>query len=324
MAKSKQPRVSIIIPCKKIGEYAEECVRHCNQLDYENYEIIVLPDENTEANQLIGAIIIETGDLRPSQKRELGVKRSTGEIIAFIDDDAYPTPAWLASAVAVFEDARVGAVGGPAVTPSSDSLLLQASGAVYQSLMGGGPYSYRYQPSGRRNVDDYPTCNLLVRKRTFVDAGGFDTNYWPGEDTILCRAITMTLKESIVYEPKALVYHHRRNVFSGHLRQVASYALHRGFFVKKFPETSRRISYFLPSLLFLGIIVGLPSSLVLNLSGYYFGLIGLYLGIMLLSTVHVCRNRINLLFFTFVGTILTQITYGAWFLRGLLTKHLNI
>ncbi|MQF82918.1 glycosyltransferase [SAR202 cluster bacterium AD-802-E10_MRT_200m] len=324
MGQNKQPRVSIIIPCKKIGEYAEECVRHCTLLDYGNFEIIVLPDENVEAKELLGAIIIETGDLRPAQKREIGVQHSSGEIIAFIDDDAFPTPKWLMSAVNIFEDENVGAVGGPAVTPDSDSLLLQASGAVYQSYMGGGPYAYRYQPGDRRNVDDYPTCNLLVRKKTFVDAGGFDTNYWPGEDTILCRAITMTLKEEIIYEPKALVYHHRRNVFNGHLKQVASYALHRGFFVKKFPETSRRVSYFLPSLLFLGIIVGLPGSLVLGLSEYYFSMLGLYLVIMLLSSVRVCRYNVSLLLITFVGTILTQITYGAWFLKGLITKSLNV
>jgi cellulose synthase/poly-beta-1,6-N-acetylglucosamine synthase-like glycosyltransferase len=43
------PMVSIIIPCKEIDNYTKECVNYCKKLDYENYDIIVLPDEQNES-----------------------------------------------------------------------------------------------------------------------------------------------------------------------------------------------------------------------------------------------------------------------------------
>ena len=45
---SESPFVSIIIPCREIEGYAKECVKHCNQLDYGSYEIILLPDDAVE------------------------------------------------------------------------------------------------------------------------------------------------------------------------------------------------------------------------------------------------------------------------------------
>jgi cellulose synthase/poly-beta-1,6-N-acetylglucosamine synthase-like glycosyltransferase len=319
---TKPPRVSIIIPCKSVGDYAEECVAYCNQLDYPDFEIIVLPDELPENVSLSGVTIIPTGPVGPSQKRDLAGSRSTGEIFAFIDDDAYPQRDWLTHAVLPFSDDKVGAVGGPAITPPSDALLLQASGAVYQSLLGGGPHAYRYVPGSRREVDDYPSCNLLVRKSVFLEAGGFGTEYWPGEDTKLCLAITKHLGKSIAYEPKALVYHHRRNLFRGHMKQVASYALHRGFFVKRFPETSRRLSYFMPSLFVVGLLAGLPFLFVSGLRELYLAAIGLYLALVIISSAVVSIRHPRLFILVIVGTIFTQLTYGAWFLKGLTSRSL--
>lgn len=314
---NRTPRVSIIIPCKAIGPYAVECVSHCNELEYPDFEVIVLPDEDIGADLIPGAKCVPTGPMGPSEKRDLAAHRATGQILAFIDDDAFPEPDWLTHAIPLFEDANVGAVGGPAITPPADSLLLQASGAVYSSLLGGGPHSYRYVAGKPRQVDDYPSCNLLVRKSTFMEVGGFDSEYYPGEDTKLCLSITEDLSKLILYEPRAVVYHHRRNIFNGHMKQVANYAQHRGFFVKKFPKTSRRLNYFLPSMLVIGLAAGVPLLWFSGLRELYLAMVGLYLVLVLGSSVQVAGKRPSLLVLVFVGTVLTQLTYGVWFLRGL-------
>ena len=49
--KNKENFVSIIVPCSKIDSYTLECVKHCNNLDYNNYEIIVLPDRKPDKEQ---------------------------------------------------------------------------------------------------------------------------------------------------------------------------------------------------------------------------------------------------------------------------------
>jgi GT2 family glycosyltransferase len=325
MVSTKSLKVSIIIPFRAMNAYARESIAYCKLLDYDNYEIIALPDDWDDGIYPIdGVTVIPTGPVGPSQKRDLAAEHVDGEILAFLDDDAYPDRNWLKCAVRHFNSDLVGGVGGPAVTPPSDGVWEQASGAVYQSLLGGGPYTYRYIPRPTRLVKDYPTCNLLVRRSTFLDAGGFSTEFWPGEDTKLCLAITMDLGKKIVYDPGVLVYHHRRHVFDGHLRQVASYALHRGYFAKKFPQTSRLPSYFLPSALVISLIGGLPSLFFPVVGDLYIGYVSFYLALVMLSSIHTAFPNLVVVALTFVGIIVTHLVYGVWFLKGLLARKLLI
>ena len=264
--------------------------------------------------------VIATGPVNPADKRDTALSHARGNILAFIDDDAYPGKDWLKNALENFKDKRIAVVGGPAVTPSQDSLRQKASGRVYESFLVSANYIYRYTPRKKREVDDFPSCNFLVRKSVMQDLGGFDTKFWPGEDTKLCLDITKRLGLKIIYDPKVLVYHHRRHLFRPHLKQIANYALHRGYFVRKYPETSLKLSYFIPTLFLLALAGGsllalfLPSLRII----FYLGL-SLYLLLVFLFSVS-CDLR--LIPFVFLGTILTHFTYGVYFLKGLFSKRL--
>lgn len=277
--------VSIIVAVKKDNPNLRECIESCLKLNYPDFEILVLPD-----NDLILSYpktrVIPTGELTPPLKRDMALSQAQGEILAFLDDDAYPDKDWLAKALRHFEFPEIAAVGGPAVTPDADSLRQKASGQVYSSYLMSGQYVYRYLPKGERFVDDYPSCNFLVRKSVMRELGGFNTRFWPGEDTFLCLKIVRDLKKKIIYDPQVLVYHHRRGLFKGHLKQIANYALHRGYFVKRFPETSFRLTYFLPSFFVLGLFFSRVISL-LNpaLTFHYLFLLSFYLTIVLIFTV---------------------------------------
>ena len=82
------PKVSIIIPCKDIDAQTCECIDSCMQLDHDNFEIIVLPDDHSKGAG--DTKITATGAVSPGRKRNIGAKNSTGEFLAFIDSDAYP------------------------------------------------------------------------------------------------------------------------------------------------------------------------------------------------------------------------------------------
>ena len=116
------PKVSIIIPLQKFSDYARESLKHCLSLDYSDFEILLLPDSEVKIDSP-KVKVIPTGHIGPSEKRDLALKYATGEILAFIDDDAYPTQTWLKEAVKHFQDEKIAAVGGPAITPPDDSLL---------------------------------------------------------------------------------------------------------------------------------------------------------------------------------------------------------
>ncbi len=265
-------------------------------------------------------IVIPTGPVKPADKRDIALKHAKGEILAFLDDDAYPIKDWLKNALLNFEDKDVAAVGGPAVTPLDDNLLQKASGNIYASFLVSGNFRYRYIPQGRREVDDFPSCNFLVRKSVMEELGGFDTKFWPGEDTKLCLDITKKLKAKIIYDPRVLVYHHRRKVFFPHLKQIASYAFHRGYFVKKYPETSLKLSYFIPTLFLLFLIGGfILSFFCAFFKGLYLGILGLYLVLAFVTSVSAPFIIIPLVF---VGIILTHLSYGLYFVKGLFASRM--
>ncbi len=315
------PFISIIIPAKDNNPYLEECISHCKKLDYSHYEIIILPDNSLPTNWE-DVKVVPTGPIGPSEKRDKGIKKAKGEILAFLDDDAFPSPDWLKNAARHFQNKEVAAVGGPAVTPPTDTLKQKASGFVYSSFLGGGNYRYRYLPTSLREVDDYPTCNLLVRKPILEELGGFGSLFWPGEDTVLCLNITQKLGKKIVYDPSVLVYHHRRPLFLPHLKQIKNYALHRGYFVKHFPETSLRLSYLLPSLWVGALIGGTVISLFnLFLRVFFLSMVLLYLGLVFLSSIRPKYLSVSLL--VFPGIILTHLTYGTFFIQGLMMRKLQ-
>lgn len=315
------PKVSIIIPVKAFNPYLEECLQKCLELDYPAFDIIVLPDGGLD-HVPRGVTVVPTGEVGPAVKRDIGVQRAESEIIAFIDDDTYPVREWLSKAVRHFDDPSVGAVGGPAVTPASDCFMRQASGAVFSSLLGGGAARFRYIPLKMKNVDDFPSCNLLVRKSDFLAAAGFNSSFWPGEDTEFCLRLVKDLKKRIVYDPEALIYHHRRKLFRAHIKQVYAYALHRGYFVKRFPQTSRRPAYFLPSIVVSGFIGGVPLSAISPvLRPVILSMLCLYIIMVLLDGMYGKRPVFGLT--VFAGILATHFTYGIGFVHGLLSRKLG-
>ncbi len=315
------PFVSIIVPYPKDNPFLQECMEHCLKLDYPAFEIILLPD-GEETHDWPHTQIIPTGKIGPSEKRDIGLKYAKGEIVAFLDDDTFPIKEWLRNAVRHFENPEIAAVGGPAVTPLHDSPLQRASGAIYESALVSGQYTYRYLPRAKRYVDDYPSCNLLVRRSIMEEIGGYNSFYYPGEDTVICLKITKELKKKIIYDSEALVYHHRRNVYRGHLRQIKNYALHRGYFVKKFPETSLRFSYFVPSLFTVGVVAGpLLGALSPFLMSVYILTLTTYLAAVFYNAFK--YKDAKLFKPVFLGIIVTHLTYGYWFLVGLFSKKMR-
>ncbi|MFC1560923.1 glycosyltransferase [Candidatus Latescibacterota bacterium] len=315
------PKVSIIIAVGVPGTYLEECIAHCFQLDYPDFEIIVLPDEEWEKHDM-KIRVIPTGRVKPAEKRDKGVQESKGDIVAFLDDDAYPESDWLSNAVRHFDDHSVAAVGGPGMTPPDDNFRKKISGWIYESPLVSSKYIYRYRPTRLQDVDDYPTSSLILRKSDFIEAGGFNTGYWPGEDTILCLKLTHELDRRIVYDPEVQVYHHRRDIFCQHLRQVKSYALHRGFFARKFPETSLKLSYFVPSIFTLFALFGWMTfradTVLFNLWG---AVMLLYFILALIFSLRTW-NPAGILG-VFFGTFATHIVYGIWFLAGLFSSEIQ-
>lgn len=315
---------SIIIPVQKINDYIHETCGKLTDLKNKNFEILIFPDsagsDDSELEKKLQAKIIPSGKVSPAIKRDLALKHAAGEYLAFIDDDAYPNDEWLDIAEKHLRNAGVAAVGGPQLTPENDSFWQKVSGAMFLSPLSGSAIIRFWPGKTIRTVDDWPTVNFIIKKTDFAAIGGFGSQYWPGEDTKLCLDIVKKLKKKILYVPELVVFHHRRAGINRHLRQVGNYGLHRGFFAKKFPETSRKFMYFIPSFfvgfLVLGILGSLYSAFVLKL--FLLGL-AVYFAAILFSTILIWQKTKN--FLISIATIPFLVSFHVWygirFIQGL-------
>ncbi len=328
-----KPLVSVIIvDYKKSNPYLKEGLDAIAKQTYKNYEIILITDypvglvspklRKKSYGKYVG----------PAKKRDDGAKMARGSILAFLDDDAFPDINWLKEMVKEYKDKEIVAVGGPGVTPPGVSWQEDASGWASASPLGSGTFSYRFLPGKRQLVDDYPSMNLSVRRKEFLSIGGFDSNYWPGEDTKLCLDLISKLNKKIIYNPKMLVYHHRRPVFRKHLIQNGNFGLHRGFFARILPKTSLKPIYFLPSLLLLGVsylIAGYILSIIgrqeyVNLPFYLpiLYLTYLYLFLLFANSIWISKytkgKKTFQALFSIIVIFVTHLWYGLKFLQGLL------
>ncbi len=325
---SPPPSVTAVVACPGASAMLRQCVDALagQRATCPSLEAIVLPDAPTGEAWPDWVREIPTGKVLPSEKRNAGIRAAHGEIVAFLDDDARPLPGWLEHALPHFSDPSVGAVGGPAVTPPEDPFAAKMSGRVYESPLVSGGARRRYIPTAVQDEDDLPSCNLLVRASLLREIGGFKSENWPGEDTVLSLEIVHRRGKRMVYDPAAVAAHHRRPLFGPHLRQVSRYARHRGFFAKRFPETSRRVAYFVPSALLAGTAGTLACALLAPAARAFGALAAFGGGVLALYALAVLAasfsRNLRTWAWTAGGIAATHYAYGWNFLRGLWARSM--
>lgn len=327
----KLPFVSVIIPVKESSYYLLfETLPAFTRQTYEKFEVIVLPNLHSQYDLTLlkkykWLKIIPTGKItRPAEKRNIGAKNAKGEIIAFIDDDAYPKNDWLEQAVESFNKSNA-AVCGPGFLPENSNAWEKIFDQVITSWLGSGGYSYRFISKKERYVDDYPSMNFLIKKKVFLKLGGFKGDYWPGEDSKLCEEIVYKERGKILYDPKIVVYHHRRTSLKDFLKQHANYGFHRGAFFAHGDKNSRRITYLIPTFFVFYLFVTLlffiysffshTKYFILN-TLYFPAIVYLFFSLQLFFKALLDTKNIFAAFFSPFVLFMTHITYGFMFVKG--------
>lgn len=315
-------KVSIIVPLHVIVPRFFRDLEKFAQLNYANYEILVVSDRKVDINLPNTRLILthkrKTG---PAEKRDLAISKARGEICAFIDDDAYPDREWLKNAIVHFSHPKIAAVGGPGITPQEDGYWEKLTGLVYGSYFCGGAARYRFVPGEMQFIDDFPAYNLLVRKSVLKQIGGYGSYFYGGEDTFLCLKI-VEHGYKILYDPSVVIFHHRRALFLPYLKQIGNIGMHRGYFAKRYPKTSLRPMYFLPSTLAIGFLAMLIAMLLGGVSVVLFlAAFAFFFTIAFLSIIIPAKSLSRALLAS-TGVLLTHIVYGLNFIRGLIAKKL--
>lgn len=307
-------KFSAVIVARQINDYIRGAMPYFERQTFKDFEIIIV-SESKEKEKFPKTRIICSRRASPAQARNLGAKNSRGEIIAFIDDDAYPEKDWFEKAAKNFEDKNIVAIGGPGLVPRNATFFQKVSSKVYE--LSAGKTGIRYGKGKRKEIDDWPTCNFFVRKKDFEKVGGFDSKYWGGEDTQICYSLLKTGKK-IIYDPDMIIYHHPRKKLMQHLRQTYFWGMWRGFFMKKYSK-SRQVVFFVPSLFGLWLICGAILSIISS-SFYEVYKFSLMLYMIYLIILGIKAKSMKMFFPIIFLTFLTHLSYGAGFLKGIISK----
>ena len=162
----------------------------------------------------------------PSLQRNAGVKQALGSIIYFIDDDSVIPPGILERAEIFFEAHPEAAVlGGPELTPDTDSILQKSFGAVFSSPFAAGRSSFRYARGGalrESSEKELILCNMFIRKEVFEELKGFDERLYPNEENeFLSRVKDAGMK--IYHDPDIFIYRSKRKDYQGFIKQCFNY-----------------------------------------------------------------------------------------------------
>lgn len=205
-------RFSIIIPVKPGGHVV--ALQALRALDYPlaDYEVIIA--EGT----------------RPSVQRNLAVQAAQGDLLYFLDDDSLVAVASLKRIAGAMQDRDVAAIGGPSLTPASDTAFQRVIGYAVQSPLGSGGVRNRYRQTGSRRVTndrELILCNLCFRRELFLAAGGLDERLYPNEENELLDRMR-TAGQTLVHDPELAIYRSQRSSVWAFCRQMYGYGRGRG------------------------------------------------------------------------------------------------
>jgi GT2 family glycosyltransferase len=238
-ASTDWPRISVVVCTHNGSTTIGQCCDELTKLDYPDFEIIVVDDGSTDNTASIvsnyDVKLIQTKNHGLSSARNTGANAATGEIVAYIDDDAWPDPHWLRYLALAFDSGDYAGVGGPNIAPPSGN---GTADAVANAP--GGPIHVMLTDDVAEHI---PGCNMAFRKSALLAVGGFDASFRvAGDDVDLCWRI-QERGWTLGFTPAAMVWHHRRSSLKAYLRQQWGYGKAEAMLERKWPMKYNAIGH---------------------------------------------------------------------------------
>jgi GT2 family glycosyltransferase len=228
------PKVSVVICTYNGGRTIRQAVEGALALDYPDYEVIVVDDGSRDrVPQIVGEYgdavrVIRTENRGLSAARNTGMRAAAGEVVAYLDDDAWPDRQWLKYLAATFLRTNHVGVGGPNVAPPDDGFRARCVAHAP-----GGPNHVLLTDAVAEHI---PGCNMAFRKSALEAIGGFDEGFRiAGDDVDVCWRL-QDARGTLGFSPAAMVWHRRRDSIRAYWRQQLNYGRAEAMLERKWPH----------------------------------------------------------------------------------------
>ena len=180
-------------------------------------EVVVVIDHNDDllrratAEFRDGRVMPNRGTKGLSGARNTGVAATTGDVIAFLDDDSFAEPDWLEQLAGPLTDSRIAGVGGWIVPKWVDGPARWLPESYYWVI----GCSYAGLPSSQARVRNPIGANMALRRDIFTSVGGFTSGIGRigkvplgCEETELCIRYTAYFPDRRFIMVREAVVHH--------------------------------------------------------------------------------------------------------------------
>ena len=301
---------SVIVPARNEERMIGGCLERLAAMNYprDKFEVILVDNGSTDRTlevfqswaDRLHVRVLQRPNVKISALRNLGAAEARGEGLAFLDADCLVPSEWLQDASKFLSNEKEGIVGAHYRIPQ-DSTWLARSWFDDEHANTAGDTSY------------VPAGDVLLRKSTFVQIGGFDEKLETNEDYEFCRRarrLGIPLRSYPCLEvihlgtPQKIGRFYRQQRWHGrHVFKV---------FVENLPSlyNARSIFFAIYTLLsIIGLVAGIGASIATGRPVWLLGAMGfLLLGPVLLAARSTLKRRKPGIF---LPLILLYFLYGA-------------
>ena len=236
---------------------------------------------------------------KPSRQRNLAAQNANGDILYFLDDDSLVTTDCMILCEMALKNPGVAVVGGPSLTPDTDSTLQHVFGTAISSPFGAGSMCNRYRAVGgsrETSEQELILCNLAFRKDVFLSEAGFDERLYPNEENELLDRISAA-GYKMIHIPSMSVMRSQRCSLSAFIKQMFSYG--RGRAQQTWIAGPRSLMSFMPLLfvIYLAALPLLPLNLIWQLPLIIYVFFDIFFATRVISTSGTYSAMSLLLFF---------------------------
>jgi glycosyltransferase involved in cell wall biosynthesis len=216
----RTPSVSIIVCSYNGAKTLAACLESLGQLDYPDFEVILVDDGSTDDTAYIAAQFptvryIHQSNHGLSHARNTGAAAANGEVLVYTDSDCMADVDWLYYLIGTLVSGEYAGVGGPNVPPPAKNWV--------QACVAGAPGGPSHVLLTDTVAEHIPGCNMAFYRWAFENVGGFDPEYRKaGDDVDFCWRVQQG-GGVIAFSPAAVVWHHRRFTLRAFIKQQQGY-----------------------------------------------------------------------------------------------------
>jgi GT2 family glycosyltransferase len=201
------PRISVVVLSRDRGDELLRTLERLSALP-ERPPIVVVDNGSRDASparvaaRFPRARLISLAGNEGAAARTLGVRATNTEYVAFSDDDSWWEPGALAAAVERFDAHQsIGLLGGRVLVGPNERLEPTCA------AMAASPLESRPGLPGPR-VLGFVACGAIVRRRAYLEVGGFHPRYGVGGEEALLATDLAAAGWDLVYAGDLVAHHH--------------------------------------------------------------------------------------------------------------------